>query len=58
MFILLVRVKLPDGTISKCPLVLNTKDGEKVASFHTFDKAIEFVAHCLPGLPDIEEIIN
>lgn len=56
MFILKVRVQLPDGTITKLPLVWKLADGEKVATFETFDKAIEWVSSCLPGHPDIEEV--
>lgn len=58
MFILKMRVQLSDGTITKLPLVLKTKEGEKVASFSSFDEAVEWVIYCLPGLPDIEEIIE
>lgn len=56
MFILKVQVLLSDGSITRLPLVLDTEDGKKIASFTTFDKAIEWVSCCLPGHPDIEEI--
>jgi len=56
MFILKVQVQLPDGTITRLPLVLDTKNGRKLASFETWDEAIEWITYCLPGHPDIEEI--
>lgn len=56
MFILKVRVQLPDGTITKLPLVWRINGNESVASFETFDGAIEWISHCLPGHPDIEEV--
>lgn len=56
MFILKMRVQLPDGTITKLPLVWKLETGESVATFETFDKAIEWVTYCLPGHPDIEEV--
>ncbi len=57
MFILKMRVQLPDGTITKLPLVVHFKNQEpKVASFATFDEAIDWIVACLPGSPDIEEV--
>jgi hypothetical protein len=57
MFILKMKVQLPDGTIAKLPLVVHFKNQEpKVASFATFDDAIEWITCCLPGSPDIEEV--
>lgn len=55
MFILKIRVQLPDGTVTQLPFVIKTEKGEHVARFPTFDKAVEWVAYCLPGSPDIVE---
>lgn len=58
MFILKVKVQLPDGTIDKLPLAVQFKgmDKPEIAKFKSFDEAIEWCTYCLPGSPDIEEI--
>jgi hypothetical protein len=35
---------------------MKTAKGERVATFATFEKAVEWVTYCLPGSPDIEEV--
>lgn len=62
MFILKVRIQLPDGTITKLPLVWRLKDKktgevyEEIAHWDTFDKVIEWKTWCLPFHPDVEEV--
>lgn len=63
MFILKVRIQLPDGTITKLPLVWRLKNEagefyEEIAHWDTWDKALEWVVYCMPGHPDIEEVPN
>lgn len=58
MFVLKIRVQLPDGTITRLPLVWKVDGKTEVAKFDTFAKAIEWVTHCLPGHPDIEEEVD
>jgi hypothetical protein len=62
MFIMKVRIQLPDGTITKLPLVWKLKHEKtgkfyrEVAHWDTYDEAIEWLTYCLPGHPDIEEV--